>query len=87
MVASALALPFGDADKVALRDFWFTLWLVVVCFAYLGACWHNLGMTVGMRAWQVRLVDKLHTERRNTVSATIINTAEGNAAPIDAGNA
>ena len=56
MLASALALPFGDAHKVIFRDFWFTLWLFAVCFAYLGACWHYGGMTVGMRAWRVRLV-------------------------------
>jgi len=56
MVASALALPFGEAQKIALQDFWFTLWLVFVCFAYLGGCWHYGGMTVGMRAWRVELV-------------------------------
>ena len=56
IVASALALPFGDVEKVALRDFWFTAWLLLVSFAYLGGCWHFVGMTVGMRAWKVRLV-------------------------------
>ena len=57
MVASALALPFGETEKLALRDFWFTSWLVFVCFAYLAGCWHFFGMTVGMRAWRVKLVD------------------------------
>jgi uncharacterized RDD family membrane protein YckC len=56
MLASAAALPFGDVNKVALQDFWFTLWLLVVCFAYLGSCWRYGGMTVGMRAWKVRLI-------------------------------
>ncbi len=56
MVGSALALPFGEAQKIAFQDFWFTLWLVFVCFAYLGGCWHYGGMTVGMRAWRVRLI-------------------------------
>lgn len=56
MVGSALALPFGEAQKIAFQDFWFTLWLVFVCFAYLGGCWHYSGMTVGMRAWRVRLI-------------------------------
>jgi len=57
IVGSALALPFGEAQKFALQDFWFTLWLVFVCFAYLGGCWHYGGMTVGMRAWRVVLVN------------------------------
>ena len=56
ILASALALPFGDANKVAFHDAWFTLWLLVVCFAYLGACWRYGGMTVGMRAWRVKLI-------------------------------
>lgn len=56
ILASAIALPFGDVNKVALHDFWFTLWLFAVCFAYLGCCWRYGGLTVGMRAWRVRLV-------------------------------
>jgi uncharacterized RDD family membrane protein YckC len=57
MLGSALALPFGDNPKIALQDFWFTLWLLLVCFAYLGGCWHYHGMTVGMRAWRVKLIN------------------------------
>jgi uncharacterized RDD family membrane protein YckC len=56
ILASALALPFGNTEKVAFQDFWFTLWLLLVCFVYLGSCWRYGGMTVGMRAWRVRLV-------------------------------
>ena len=56
--ASAIALPFGDADKLALRDFWFTFWLFAVCFAYFAICWRRGGMTVGMRAWKTRLVSE-----------------------------
>jgi len=56
IAASALALPFGSVEKVAFRDFWFTLWLFLVCFAYLGGCWRYGGMTLGMRAWRIRLV-------------------------------
>lgn len=56
ILAAAAALPFGDPDKVALRDFWFTLWLLLVCFAYLGGFWRYGGMTLGMRAWRIRLV-------------------------------
>lgn len=56
VLASAFALPFGDAHKVVIRDLWYTLWLVAVCFSYLAGCWYYGGMTVGMRAWKVALV-------------------------------
>ena len=56
ILASAVALPFGSVNKIALQDFWFTLWLLTVCFAYLGSCWRNGGMTVGMRAWKIKLI-------------------------------
>ena len=56
--ASAIALPFGDANKLAFRDFWFTCWLLTVCFAYLSICWRRGGMTVGMRAWKTHLVNE-----------------------------
>jgi uncharacterized RDD family membrane protein YckC len=56
MLASAVALPFGNAQKIAFQDIWFTLWLLMVCFAYLGGCWHYGGMTVGMRAWRVKII-------------------------------
>jgi uncharacterized RDD family membrane protein YckC len=56
ILATAIALPFGDVNKVALHDLWFTLWLLAVCFAYLGSCWRYGGMTVGMRAWKIVLI-------------------------------
>ena len=56
ILASALALPFGDVNKTVFRDFWFTLWLFASCFLYLAACWRYGGMTVGMRAWGIRIV-------------------------------
>jgi uncharacterized RDD family membrane protein YckC len=56
ILAAAVALPFGNINKVALHDFWFTLWLLAVCFAYLGGCWRYGGMTMGMRAWRLKLV-------------------------------
>jgi uncharacterized RDD family membrane protein YckC len=57
IVASALALPFGDINKVALQDFWFTAWLFLVCLAYFVGCWRYGGMTVGMRAWKIKLIN------------------------------
>ena len=57
MLASAVALPIGNPEKIAFRDVGFTLWLLLVCFVYLAGCWHLAGMTVGMRAWRVKLID------------------------------
>jgi uncharacterized RDD family membrane protein YckC len=57
VVASAIALPLGDADKMALQNVWFTLWLLSVCALYLTKSW-RAGMTLGMRAWRVRLVSE-----------------------------
>jgi len=56
MLASTVALPIGGVEKLAFRDFWFTTWLFGVCFLYLAGCWRYGGMTVGMRAWKVRLL-------------------------------
>ncbi len=56
MLGTAIALPFGSVDKVAFQDFWFTLWLLGVCFAYLGSCWRYGGLTLGMRAWHIKLI-------------------------------
>jgi uncharacterized RDD family membrane protein YckC len=58
MLAAAIALPFGNTQKIAFENIGFTIWLLTVCFAYLGSCWHFAGMTVGMRAWRVRLVSE-----------------------------
>ena len=58
MLASAVALPFGETEKMAFRDIGFTLWLLLVCFIYLSACWRHGGMTVGMRAWRVKIVSQ-----------------------------
>ena len=55
IMASAMALPFGPAEKVAFQHPWFTLWLFFVCFIYLAICWRR-GVTVGMRAWKTHLL-------------------------------
>jgi uncharacterized RDD family membrane protein YckC len=58
MLASAVALPFGETEKMAFRDLGFTSWLLLVCFFYLAACWRYGGMTVGMRAWRVQIISR-----------------------------
>lgn len=54
--ASAVALPFGDVNKVAFQDLWFTIWLFFAGFVYYGSCWRYGAMTVGMRAWKILLI-------------------------------
>lgn len=55
LIAAAVASPFDHGNQQALRDPVFTLYLVAVWFAYLAWCWQHGGMTLGMRAWGVRL--------------------------------
>ncbi len=57
MVATGVAMAAGYRELNVLRDPYYALFLVAVWFAYLGWCWHNGGMTLGMRAWRVRISD------------------------------
>lgn len=54
MLATAVIVPFADPQPRALRDPVFTAWLVLVWFAYLAWCWRR-GMTLGLRAWKLRI--------------------------------
>jgi len=47
MLATMLAMFAGFGGRTA------SIW-----FFYLTWCWHQGGMTVGMRAWRVRIEDK-----------------------------
>jgi uncharacterized RDD family membrane protein YckC len=55
LLATALVMLAGFRDVSAGRDLLFTAWLALVWFLYLGLCWRAGGMTVGMRAWRVRI--------------------------------
>jgi uncharacterized RDD family membrane protein YckC len=55
MLAAALSLLVGFRETVAMRDPVFTLYLALVWFLYFGFCWHRGGLTLGMRAWRVRI--------------------------------
>ena len=55
ILAAALASPFDQGNQQAGRDPLFTAYLVAAWFAYLVVCWRRAGMTVGMRAWKVRI--------------------------------
>lgn len=56
MLATAVAMLAGFREMAALRDPLFTLYLGVVWFLYFGLSWHRGGLTLGMRAWRVRIV-------------------------------
>jgi uncharacterized RDD family membrane protein YckC len=55
MAATALAMLAGFRELNILRDPLYALYLLSVWFAYVGWCWHSGGMTLGMRAWRVRI--------------------------------
>ena len=55
MLATAVAMLFGMDNYTATEDPVYTACLLVVWFAYLSWCWHKGGMTLGMRAWRVRI--------------------------------
>ncbi|MBT8048760.1 MAG: RDD family protein [Xanthomonadales bacterium] len=57
MLAALLAILAGIENQVALKDPWYTLYLALFWFAYFCWCWHRGGMTVGMRAWRVKIED------------------------------
>lgn len=55
MGVTAVALFTPLSDQTALKDPLPTLLLLVTWFLYLTWCWRG-GLTVGMRAWRVKLV-------------------------------
>lgn len=58
ILAAAIAMAAGFGGLRALRDPVYTFYLLTVWFLYLAWCWHRGGMTVGMRAWHVRIQSK-----------------------------
>ena len=58
MLATAIAMLAGMGNHTAMRDPLYTACLVLVWFAYLAWCWHQGGMTLGMRAWHVCITDE-----------------------------
>jgi uncharacterized RDD family membrane protein YckC len=56
VLAAGIALPLDFLGQRAFRDPLFTLYLAAVWFLYEACCWRRAGMTLGMRAWRIRLV-------------------------------
>ena len=55
MAATALAMLAGFRELHLLHNPLYALYLLAVWFGYVAWCWHNGGMTLGMRAWRVRI--------------------------------
>jgi len=58
MLATMLAILAGFSDRTAMKDPVYTVYLLLIWFFYLTWCWHKGGMTVGMRAWRVKIEDE-----------------------------
>ena len=58
MLATMLAMLAGFGGRTAMKDPVYTVYLLSIWFFYLVWCWHKGGMTVGMRAWHVRIEDE-----------------------------
>jgi uncharacterized RDD family membrane protein YckC len=58
MLATVFAMLAGTGNHTAMQDPFYTAYLILVWFAYLAWCWHNGGMTLGMRAWHVCITDE-----------------------------
>jgi uncharacterized RDD family membrane protein YckC len=56
LIAAAVVSPIGTGDAQAFRDPWFTIYLIAVWFGYLALFWMHGGMTVGMRAWRIKIL-------------------------------
>ena len=58
MLATMLSMFAGFGDRTAMQDPVYTAYLLSIWFFYLTWCWHKGGMTVGMRAWRVKIEDE-----------------------------
>ena len=57
ILATMLAMLLGLGDRTALKDPFFTTYLLFVWYFYLALCWKRGGMTIGMKVWRVRIED------------------------------
>jgi uncharacterized RDD family membrane protein YckC len=55
MLVTAAAMLLGMENRTAGKDPVYSAGLLIVWFVYLGWCWSRGGMTLGMRAWKVRI--------------------------------
>jgi uncharacterized RDD family membrane protein YckC len=55
LLATALAMLAGFRELSITEDPLYDVYLLLIWFAYLGWCWNRGGMTLGMRAWRIRI--------------------------------
>lgn len=55
MAATSLAMLAGFRELSVLRDPFYSIYLLAVWCLYFLWCWGHGGMTLGMRAWHVRI--------------------------------
>jgi uncharacterized RDD family membrane protein YckC len=55
MATTALAMLAGFRELSVAQDPLYAAALLLTWFLYLGWCWRRGGMTLGMRAWRVRI--------------------------------
>ena len=58
MLATSAAMLLGMVNQTVGKDPLYTAGMLLVWFLYLALCWHRGGMTLGMRAWRVRIQDE-----------------------------
>lgn len=55
-VATALVLPLNGGRAFTSHQWLFSIYLVLVSFAFYGWFWTHGGQTLGMRAWKLRVL-------------------------------
>jgi uncharacterized RDD family membrane protein YckC len=70
MLATMISILAGFERQTAMKDPGFTFYLVLVWFTYIAGCWHLGGMTLGMRAWRIRIVG--HDGNKPGIKASLI---------------
>ena len=58
MIATAMAMLAGFRELDVVNDPLYAFYLLLVWGFYLTWFWHKGGMTVGMRAWRIRIVNE-----------------------------
>lgn len=56
-LGTLIALPLAESDAFSANNPLFSLYLLALCFCYLGYCWTKSGQTLGMQAWRIHLVN------------------------------
>ncbi len=53
--ATALLLPFRHGRAFQSHDFFYTVYLILISFLFLGWFWTHGGQTLGLRVWHLKV--------------------------------